>query len=172
MSIKQIILTALLATAVLAMPAPAPQSIDENPKVLIENSSGLKSIRTTPDNGLAKRYAGGWCTFHIHEDMSNGLALPNAFTDKIALTLFDNDHNVIGEVPQTNLAGHVPYSVTSQLPWTIEINDGPNRGWAFAYADQGWNTEDTAHCSAGGWENPSIDNGQRWIRDYDCGFSC
>lgn len=73
----------------------------------------------------------------------------------------DANENSIGNFAK----GGPTASVTSKLPWTLEIKTGGVDAdpVTFAYGGDSWSS-DTARCSVGAY-----DNGKR---EMDCGFTC
>lgn len=111
-----------------------------------------------PEND--KGFAPGWCGVHVVQFQK-----PDPFKDSYSLEVTavnDNNENKIGSTGK----GGPTASVTSKLPWTIEIKTGGVDAdpVSFAYGGDSWNSNDKARCSVG-----KYDNGKR---EMDCGFTC
>ncbi|KAH7413558.1 hypothetical protein DE146DRAFT_638041 [Phaeosphaeria sp. MPI-PUGE-AT-0046c] len=124
---------------------------------MIGNSGGHFGSNT-PENDSG--FASGWCGVHVIQyqkpDPSKGSYSLEAPAVKDA-----NEHE-IGNFAK----GGPTASVTSKLPWCLEIKTGGVDAdpVSFAYGDQSWDSNDKGRCSVG-----KYDSGKRHM---DCGFTC
>ncbi|KAI1861147.1 hypothetical protein JX265_009766 [Neoarthrinium moseri] len=157
MSFKTVFV-ALFATLTIAAPA--------------TNVDASLEARNDAVNVVEKRFEPGWCTFHQHDDWSNGLDTNP--TTKIQLNFFDGKKNQFYTFPQTNVRGQIPYHIKPDgFSDPITLSGGPDGGWKYEYKGDVWTTSDKNRCSAGKRADPgSKGNHGRNTQDYDCGFTC
>lgn len=116
---------------------------------------GIDSNAPTNDKG----YAPGWCGFHVTQFQKPD---PSKDSYSLEVALKDANENQIGGVGRSGPS----VSLTSKLPLTLEIKTGGVDAdpVSFAYGSQSWDSNDSARCKVGAY-----DNGKR---EMDCGFTC
>ncbi|KAL9104903.1 MAG: hypothetical protein Q9163_000220 [Psora crenata] len=128
----------------------------------------LKASTNTVQGGS---FTPGWCTFHVvqYQRNQNGIGADYQFD----VQLYDGAHKKIGEVSKKAIdASSKSLSVTSALPWTLEItasgaDEDPVR---FAYGADSWLSNDGTHqCTLGDGPENGYEDGNR---EGDCGFTC
>lgn len=123
----------------------------------------------SPEGG----YKPGWCTAHVAQYQRNeyGTGLRYAFD----ITLYDAEGNQIGHVQHKEVdeGGHL--SMTSQLPYTLDLSSGQSDEdfVSFCYAGQCWTCDDgdggNHGCTLGNGKENGYENGDR---EGDFGFTC
>ncbi|KAI4202395.1 MAG: hypothetical protein LQ350_002613 [Teloschistes chrysophthalmus] len=118
-----------------------------------------------PADPLAPRFAPGWCTFHITQHQRNEKDVNSGNDYHYDLRILDSAQAEIGRTIGLAIPDLEARSVTSDLPFTIDITSGliDKDPITFHYAGQHWTTAD-GQCKIG-----KFDGG---ARDGDCGFTC
>lgn len=116
-----------------------------------------------PTESLAPRFVGGSCAFHIVQHQKNEYGVGADY--QYDVRIFDSIQAIIGGENALAIPNLKTASVTSELPFTLDITSGliDADPITFAYAGQNFNT-DSSQCSIGDY-----DSGKR---QADCGFSC
>lgn len=106
-----------------------------------------------------KGYAPGQCGIHVIQYQK-----PDPAKDSYALEITHLNDNNEAKIGGTEKVGP-SVSLTSKLPWTVEIKTGGVDAdpVSFAYGGDAWDSNDS-RCSVGAY-----DNGKR---EMDCGFTC
>lgn len=121
-----------------------------------KGGGGLDSNGPVNDRG----YAPGWCGVHVIQHQK-----PDPSKDSYSLEAYINDNNE-NKIGGTDKAGGPSLSLTSKLPYTLEIHTGGVDAdpVSFAYAGQSWDSNDSSRCKVGAYDSGA--------RQMDCGFSC
>lgn len=122
-------------------------------------NSGLDSNAPVGDAG----YATGWCVAHITQYQKTD---PATDSYSVEVAIYDANENEIGSTGGA-VSSADTVSVTSALPWTLEVTTGSvdDDPVTFAYADQTRNSYDQSYASNFG----AYDSGDR---NGDTGFAC
>ncbi|KAL9579564.1 MAG: hypothetical protein Q9212_005041, partial [Teloschistes hypoglaucus] len=98
-----------------------------------------------PADPLAPRFAAGWCTFHVKQHQRNVAGEPNSSNDyHFDFVILDSAHAEIGRTIGLAIPNQETRSVTSDLPFTIDVTGGiiDADPISFRYAGQHWTTAD------------------------------
>ena len=129
---------------------------------------GLSNYEPVQEQGS---FQPGWCTMHVvqWQRNENGVGAEYAFDVQI----FDNAKVKVGQVVKAGIdAGTKTLSVTSQLPFTLEVTAAGNDEAAvgFKYGDQSWQSGDAEHQDTlGNGQEHGYENGKR---EGDARFQC
>lgn len=119
----------------------------------------------------APGFTPGWCTMHVVQHQRNEYGIGGDYAFDVII--YDAAHKIIGSVQRAAIgAGSKTLSITSHLPWTVEVEakGGDPDPVTFKYGGQTWKSGDGSHQN-------TLGNGPRWGYEYgnregDMGFTC
>ncbi|CAJ2504862.1 Uu.00g122560.m01.CDS01 [Anthostomella pinea] len=141
--------------------------------------AGLSVAAPVTDNSnaaAAKRFAGGWCTLHIHEVAKGG----DNNGHKAQITIYDANGFQMWTDEQSNDDGNVIIFKSQNLPKELDVSvnfpaDKGKDEVSFIYGDttfgSGKAKSQNAHCKVGQWDLTSTFS-DRSTLDMDGGFTC
>lgn len=113
---------------------------------------------TTATSQVTKRFASGWCTFHLHEDRSFSKPIKD---HKIEVTLYDANEEVIDHLPQEEILQYhdgvypwMPQGFDTPLEFGVidQKMDTPQsalEGFRFQYGNDRWESSQGERCKEG-----------------------
>ncbi|KAH7408213.1 hypothetical protein DE146DRAFT_645574 [Phaeosphaeria sp. MPI-PUGE-AT-0046c] len=119
----------------------------------------------------APGFAPGWCTMHVIQHQRNEYGVGSEY--EFDVIIYDHDKKVIGKVQRAAInAGSKTLSVTSKLPYTVEVEakGGDTDPVKFSYGGQVWQNNDKSHQST--FSNGKEHGYEYGNREGDMGFTC
>lgn len=140
------------------------------PKMGAHSIFGMSII---PPDDPSPGYTAGWCTAHVNQYQRNEFGTGARY--RFDVVMYDSVGKQIGHVQRAEVDENGHLSITSKLPFTLELSSGDNDQAfvSFAYNGQTWSCDDndggTHECTLGDGPEWGYENGDR---EGDMGWTC